>query len=153
MHDPSTRAAPELGAHAQADLHAALAICHVGLGPAAWLLVARRNPGKPFAGLWEWPGGRVEPGETAADAVRRELAEETGLRAPPEAVSLLCRHRAAGPPSIEFHVHLVAFREPAPPLPLQCSEVAWLPAELALAREFPPANGEINRRVRAWLGE
>jgi 8-oxo-dGTP diphosphatase len=41
------------------------------------LMVRRGNP--PSAGRWSLPGGRVEPGETDADAVRREVAEETGL--------------------------------------------------------------------------
>jgi 8-oxo-dGTP diphosphatase len=42
------------------------------------LLVIRRGHG-PAAGEWSLPGGRVEPGETLAEAVVRELAEETGL--------------------------------------------------------------------------
>jgi ADP-ribose pyrophosphatase YjhB (NUDIX family) len=41
------------------------------------LLVRRGNP--PGEGLWSLPGGRVEPGETDAEAVTREVAEETGL--------------------------------------------------------------------------
>lgn len=43
------------------------------------LLVRRRN--RPDAGLWGYPGGKCEPGETAAETALRELAEETGLRA------------------------------------------------------------------------
>ena len=44
------------------------------------LLLVRRGRA-PGAGLWSVPGGRVEPGETVAEAVVRELAEETGLEA------------------------------------------------------------------------
>ena len=43
------------------------------------VLIAQRPEGKQLAGLWEFPGGKVEPGETAAEAVVRELAEELGV--------------------------------------------------------------------------
>ena len=46
--------------------------------PAGRLLLVRRGHA-PSAGLWSVPGGRVEPGETEAQAVVREVAEETGL--------------------------------------------------------------------------
>lgn len=42
-------------------------------------LVARRGPGMALAGLWEFPGGKVEPGEAPQDALRREIREELGI--------------------------------------------------------------------------
>ncbi len=43
------------------------------------LLVRRSNSSKWFAGTWEWPGGKVDSGETYDVALHREVAEETGL--------------------------------------------------------------------------
>lgn len=43
------------------------------------VLLAQRPPGKPLAGLWEFPGGKVEPGETPEMTVIRELSEELGI--------------------------------------------------------------------------
>jgi 8-oxo-dGTP diphosphatase len=49
------------------------------------VLLAQRPPRGPHAGLWEFPGGKREPGESAADALRRELHEELGIEADPGA--------------------------------------------------------------------
>ena len=54
-----------------------LGVLAVALRGSSVLLVQRANP--PDQGLWGFPGGKVEPGETVAEAALRELAEETGL--------------------------------------------------------------------------
>jgi 8-oxo-dGTP diphosphatase len=47
------------------------------------ILIARRRPGKSQAGLWEFPGGKLEAGESAADCLKRELAEEMAIEIEP----------------------------------------------------------------------
>ena len=49
--------------------------------PDGCFLLARRPEGKPYAGYWEFPGGKVEPNERVADALARELKEELGITA------------------------------------------------------------------------
>lgn len=57
------------------------------------ILLTRRAPGKSFAGTWENSGGAAQTGEQSRQAIARELFEETGIRAEPEAFRLLRSER------------------------------------------------------------
>lgn len=63
------------GAHAQVT-DVAVGILIDGQGR---FLLTTRPPGKVYAGYWEFPGGKLETGETVAEALRRELQEEIGV--------------------------------------------------------------------------
>lgn len=61
--------------------------------PAGRILLAQRPPGKHLAGCWEFPGGKVDPGESAAQALHRELDEELGLQVETSSPLMsLCHH-------------------------------------------------------------
>ena len=104
------------------------------------LLVRRRNP--PDAGLWGFPGGHVEPGETALDAAARELFEETGVTAMPRAyldnVDLI-RRGAGG--ALEYHFLLAGvlcdYVRGEPVAADDALDAGWWPAADILSRGLP----------------
>ncbi len=57
------------------------------LQPDGCFLLTSRPPGKVYAGYWEFPGGKLEPGESVEQALARELHEELGLRVPTQAIA------------------------------------------------------------------
>ena len=59
------------------------------LDPAGRVLLAQRPPGKHLAGMWEFPGGKLEPGEDRLDGLARELREELGIEIDPGSAAAL----------------------------------------------------------------
>lgn len=62
-----------------ADKPLLLVVAAALVDPDGRVLIAKRPPGKTMAGLWEFPGGKVQPGETPEAALIRELREEIGI--------------------------------------------------------------------------
>jgi 8-oxo-dGTP diphosphatase len=104
------------------------------------ILIAKRPPGRSLAGLWEFPGGKVEQGESPEHALVRELAEELGIEIEPADLALLIFASHAYP---DFHLLMPLYlckswRGEA--TPHEGQELAWVkPAELA-AYAMPPAD-------------
>jgi 8-oxo-dGTP diphosphatase len=59
------------------------------IDPDGRVLIAQRPPGKSMAGLWEFPGGKVEPGERPEESLIRELREELGIAVKEECLAPL----------------------------------------------------------------
>ena len=110
------------------------------------VLICRRPEDKLYGGLWEFPGGKQEPGETLAACLRRELREELGIEVHP-GVSLGSFNHAF----THFSVTVHAFDCPAigaQPQPLEHSEIRWVyPEEL---QQYPM--GKVDREMARLLG-
>jgi 8-oxo-dGTP diphosphatase len=59
------------------------------IDPAGCVLLAQRPPGKHLAGMWEFPGGKLEPGESPVAGLVRELREELDVEVDPDSVTPL----------------------------------------------------------------
>ena len=104
------------------------------------LLAQRGNP--PDKGLWGFPGGHVEPGETALEAARRELREETGLEARPVEYLTnvdVIRRDGAGRVTAHYLLAAVLCTDPVgtPRADDDAQDVAWFPVDQVRAGALP----------------
>ncbi len=115
------------------------------------VLLAKRPPGKPLAGLWEFPGGKVEPGETPEAALIRELKEELDIEVVAKCLAPLCFASHGYP---EFHLLMPLFicrRWEGDISPLQGQQLAWVRAQKLAGYAMPPADEPLKVVLRDLL--
>ena len=102
------------------------------------ILLARRTAGRDLAGAWEFPGGKVEPGETPLQALDRELHEELGIRVQ-GAEPLVAVPQAYPSKRIVLDVYTVTAFE-GTPRGRERQALAWTPPEKLRDYPMPPAD-------------
>ena len=104
------------------------------------VLLAQRPEGKPLAGLWEFPGGKVEPDETPEETLLRELREEIGIETKtPCLAPLTFASHAYG----DFHLLMplyVCRRFWGTPRPLEAQALKWVRPRQMRDYPMPPAD-------------
>lgn len=115
------------------------------------ILLARRPPGKPLAGLWEFPGGKVQDGENPETALCRELAEELGIDVRPTCLApfTFVSHRYA-----EFHLLMplyVCRRWNGTVTAREGQELKWVRAARLGDYEMPPADKPLVAMLQDYL--
>lgn len=115
------------------------------------VLLAQRPEGKSMAGLWEFPGGKVEHGETPEEALIRELHEELGIET---WQSCLAPLTFASHAYEKFHLLMPLFacrKWQGMPLPQEGQQLKWVRAQDLRSYPMPPADIPLIPILRDWL--
>lgn len=115
------------------------------------VLLAQRPEGKSMAGLWEFPGGKVDPGETPETALIRELREELGIDV---AASCLAPFTFASHAYPDFHLLMplyVCRKWSGIPLAREGQRLAWVRLARLIDYSMPPADKPLVAMLRDLL--
>ena len=116
------------------------------------VLIAKRPEGKSLAGLWEFPGGKVSPGETPEEALRRELKEELSIDV---CETCLAPFTFASHAYKDFHLLMPLFicrNWDGEMEPQEGQEIKWVRAARLADYPMPPADAPLIPWLRDLLG-
>ena len=119
------------------------------------LLITRRPAGKHLGGFWEFPGGKLEAGESFQDCLKRELREELGIQVSVGELLAAAEHNY---PKQTIRIHFYrCVLDSGTPSPIECDAVEWITASMLKDYAFPPADAgllaEIQSRPELWSAE
>ena len=119
------------------------------IDPDGRILLTQRPEGKSMAGLWEFPGGKIEPGETPEAALIRELHEELGIdtaEACLAPLSFVSHHYAGRNDTPEFHLLMMLYvcrRWQGQPKAIEASALKWVRAQNLRDYPMPAADNTL----------
>lgn len=110
------------------------------------ILIDRRPLGGLLGGLWEFPGGKIEPGETVEDCIKREIQEELGIEIEVGGHLITIDH-------VYTHLRVTLIvhhcrHKAGVPQPIQCDEIRWVTLDEIDLFPFPKANEKIIDALR-----
>ena len=110
------------------------------------ILIDRRLPQGAMGGLWEFPGGKIEVGETIEECIKREIAEELGIEIAVGEHLITIDHTYSHlrvTLTVHHSQHLAGI-----PQAIECDEIRWVSLDELDEFTFPEANGEIIAALR-----
>ncbi len=121
------------------------------IDPDGRVLLAQRPAGKTLAGLWEFPGGKLDPGETPEAALVRELREELGVETAKSCLAPLAFASHSYP---DFHLLMPLFAcrvWQGNPTPREGQRLAWVRKADFRSYPMPPADEPLVAQLVDWL--
>ena len=114
------------------------------------VLLCQRPDGPHLPLLWEFPGGKIKSGESATEALERELLEEIGVRARVGNLVADIQHRY---PEKNVRIRFYDASIDGDPRPKVHRRLRWIPIDELAEYEVPPANSRVVRMLIDSLGE
>lgn len=111
------------------------------------ILIDRRRAGGSMGGLWEFPGGKIEPNETVIDCIKREIWEELGIEIEVGDRLIAIEHTYSKKFSLSLIAHYCKHIS-GEPQTIECEEIRWVTLAEIDRFAFPEANSKIIAALR-----